>query len=87
MKGHLYSFDNGVISIYFQRLRQLMEPENWGPGEKKYRESYQATEKPRARGFKEFLWMNLLGSWNEYSYPKAVELAESNGAEKSYHDV
>ena len=87
MKGHLYSFDNGVISIYFQRLRQLMEPENWGPGEKKYRESYQATEKPRARGFKEFLWMNLLGSWNEYSYPKAVELVESNGAEQSYHNV
>ena len=64
-----------------------MEPENWGPGEKKYRESYQTIEKPRARGFKDFLFMNLLGRWNRYSYPTAVEFTESNGAEKSYQSV
>ena len=64
-----------------------MKPENWGPGDKKYREMYEAMEKPRAHGFRDFLAMNLLGGWNRYSYTTAVEISELNGAEKSCNNV
>ena len=58
-----------LTEIYIlQRLRTLMAPERWGPGDKKYQVVYETMERPRAHGFVDFLSMNLLGQWSGNTY-------------------
>lgn len=56
-----------------------MIPENWGPGDRKFKEIYQAMEKPKARGLKEYITMNLFGRWHGNRNQNMLYLTERNG--------
>lgn len=68
----------GTSGTFFERLRKLSMPENWGPGEKKYQEIYATMEPPKAHSLLEYITMNLFGRWSGKRYTLRMELSEPN---------